>query len=157
MTNESRDARPLHLRWAAVALVAAGGAVGTGLRAQLATALPSVHGLSWSILGINVVGAFCLGLLLESLAVQGPDVGGRRRLRLLVGTGLLGGFTTYSTLANDAARLLQDARVGAATGYALLTLVAGVAAAALGVGLAARRRSAPRGTDIADGPPGVDA
>ncbi|PZE80427.1 CrcB family protein [Curtobacterium sp. MCBD17_032] len=136
--------RPSFLRAGPVALVALGGAVGTAIRAVLAAALPPVDGISWTVLGINVVGAFCLGLLLEHLAMRGPDLGRRRTARLFVGTGVLGGFTTYSTLADDTARLLDAGRWGAGSGYALLTVVLGLAAAVAGITLATtlRRRAA---------------
>ena len=134
------DERPPYLRWRYLGLVALGGAIGTAVRAALATAFPAVHGISWAILVINVVGAFCLGLLLDALAHRGPDVGGRRAVRLFIGTGVLGGFTTYSTLADDTAQLLTAGRWGAGTGYGLLTVVAGLVAAAAGLWLAARLR-----------------
>ncbi|WP_058748746.1 fluoride efflux transporter FluC [Curtobacterium oceanosedimentum] len=139
--SETPSTPPPHLRWRFLGLVALGGAIGTGVRAALAAALPSVDGISWTILAINVVGAFCLGLLLESLAHAGPDTGRRRALRLFVGTGVLGGFTTYSTLADDTARLLDVGRWGAGTGYALLSVVLGLVAAAAGAWIAGARRS----------------
>ncbi|MFJ4297348.1 fluoride efflux transporter FluC [Curtobacterium sp. NPDC089689] len=129
--------RPVHLRWRSLGLVAVGGAIGTGLRALLAAAFPPGDGISWTILVINVVGAFCLGLLLEALAHRGPDVGRRRGLRLFVGTGVLGGFTTYSTLADDTAQLLDAGRWAAGSGYALLSVVLGLAAVVAGLWLAA--------------------
>nr|WP_251008703.1 CrcB family protein [Curtobacterium sp. ISL-83] len=124
------------MRWRFLGLVAVGGALGTAVRALLASWLPAVDGLSWTILVINVVGAFCLGLLLEALAHRGPDEGGRRTLRLLVGTGVLGGFTTYSTLADDTAQLLDAGRWAAGIGYALLTVVLGLAAVVAGLWVA---------------------
>jgi CrcB protein len=81
---------------------------------------------------VNVAGAFALGLLLAALARRGPDRGRRRMLRLLLGTGLLGGFTTYSTLAVDTAGLLGAGGLVAGGGSALLTVVAGLGGAALG-------------------------
>ncbi|ROS66909.1 camphor resistance protein CrcB [Curtobacterium sp. PhB172] len=141
------EARPPHLRWRFLTLVALGGAIGTAIRALLAEAFPSHDGISWVILAINVVGAFCLGLLLEALAMRGPDVGGRRTIRLLVGTGVLGGFTTYSTLADDTAQLLDVGRWGAGSGYALLSSALGLAAAALGIWLAGRLRPPSTGPD----------
>ncbi|MBF4587904.1 MULTISPECIES: CrcB family protein [unclassified Curtobacterium] len=141
------DARPPHLRWRFLALVALGGAIGTAIRALLAEAFPGHDGISWLILAINVVGAFCLGLLLEALAMRGPDVEGRRTLRLFVGTGVLGGFTTYSTLADDTAQLLDVGRWGAGSGYALLSVVLGLVAVALGVLIAGRLRPRPTGRD----------
>ncbi|ROP60500.1 CrcB family protein [Curtobacterium sp. PhB115] len=130
------DERPPHLRWRLLGLVAVGGAIGTAARALLAEAFPAHDGISWVILVINVVGAFCLGLLLDALARRGPDVGRRRTIRLLVGTGVLGGFTTYSTLADDTAQLLDTGRWGAGSGYALLTVVLGLLAVAAGVWVA---------------------
>lgn len=147
MTTE----RPPHLRWGLLGLVALGGAIGTGVRAVLADAFPAHDGLNWVVLAINVVGAFCLGLLLESLAHRGPDVGRRRTVRLLVGTGVLGGFTTYSTLADDTAQLLDVSRWGAGSGYALLSVVLGLLAAAIGSWLAGRFR--PRRTEPAGSAP----
>ncbi|PZE57542.1 CrcB family protein [Curtobacterium sp. MCLR17_044] len=136
--------RPPHLRWRLVALVALGGAIGTAVRALLAAAFPAHDGISWTILGINVVGAFCLGFLLDALARRGPDVGRRRAVRLFVGTGVLGGFTTYSTLADDTAQLLDLGRWTAGTGYALLSVVLGLAAVVLGLWVAAATRPRTR-------------
>ena len=133
------DARPPHTHWSLIALVALGGALGTAVRALVAQALPAVDGISWTILAINVVGAFCLGLLLDTLARRGPDVGRRRALRLFVGTGALGGFTTYSTLADDTARLLDGGRWAAGSGYALLSVVLGLVAVVAGLAVSGAR------------------
>lgn len=141
------DERPPHLRWGFLGLVALGGAIGTAVRAVLADAFPAHDGISWVILVINVVGAFCLGFLLDALAHRGPDVGRRRSLRLFVGSGVLGGFTTYSTLADDTAQLLDVGRWGAGSGYALLSVVLGLAAVALGIWLAERVRPPSTGLD----------
>ncbi len=87
--------------------------------------------------GINLLGALLLGLLLEALVRSGPDAGGRRVIRLLLGTGLLGGFTTYSALATDSAVLLQGGNVSMALVYALGTVVLGGGATWLGIVLGA--------------------
>ena len=71
-------------------------------------------------------------MLLETLAVLGPDEGWRRRVRLGVGTGLLGGYTTYSSFAVEAALLGRDASAVIGLGYAAATLVVGFAAAYVG-------------------------
>jgi CrcB protein len=137
--------RPVHLRWSSLGLVALGGTLGTAAREALALTWPAPPGgLPVTILLINVVGAFVLGALLEGLARRGPDEGRRRGIRLLVGTGVLGGFTTYSALATDAASLTGSA-LGTALAYAGLTLVVGAAAS-----VAMHRRSAAgRGTGAA--------
>jgi CrcB protein len=143
------DPRPPHTQWSFIGIVAVGGAIGTALRAVLARALPAVDGISWTILAINVVGAFCLGLLLEALALRGPDVGRRRTMRLFVGTGVLGGFTTYSTLADDTARLLDLGRWGAGGGYALLSVVLGLVAVVVGIAVATTLRRRAPGSEVA--------
>lgn len=125
--------RPVHLRWRYVGLVVLGGMTGTAVRDVVSTLVPPSGGVSWSIFWINVVGAFLLGILLESLAHRGPDHGRRRALRLLLGTGVLGGFTTYSTLAETTAALYLDGRGLAGTGYALLTVLSGAIATAVGL------------------------
>ncbi|WP_445444677.1 FluC/FEX family fluoride channel [Clavibacter sp. km3a] len=147
-----RPPRPVHLRGSSLGLVALGGAVGTGIREALALTWPApAGGLPVTILVINVVGAFALGVLLEALALRGPDEGRRLAVRLLVGTGVLGGFTTYSSLATDAAALTGSA-LGTALAYAALSLVVGAAASLAGIaagGALHRRRSSGRGTGAA--------
>ena len=66
------------------------------------------------------------------MAVLGLLSGRPRLLRPFVGIGILGGFTTFSTFAVDAPRLLVTHRPGTALAYVALTLVAGAAAVALG-------------------------
>ncbi|PXA71796.1 CrcB family protein [Cryobacterium arcticum] len=126
-------AAPVHLRWQYLALVFAGGTVGTAARELLAITVPPVAGVAVVIVGINVVGAFLLGLLLETLARRGPDDGRRRSMRLLLGTGVLGGFTTYSALATDTSLLLAENRLGTALLYALGTLLVGAFTAWAGI------------------------
>ena len=137
---DPRDQRPvrLHPLWAGLA-VGAGGLVGTALRYLLGVGSPTAAG-AWPAvtLGINLVGAFALGLLLEALTRVGPDVGARRIVRLGVGTGLLGSFTTYSTLALDVVHQIEAGHVGAAAAYAAVSLLGGLAAAGAGVALGAR-------------------
>ena len=134
--------RPVHLRPRSVGLVFVGGAVGTGVRALVSAAAPPPAGVPVAVLVVNVVGAFALGLLLQRLHRAAPEEGRRRDLRLLLGTGVLGGFTTYSALAADTAGLLVDGRPGVAVLYAGGTLVLGLAAA-----LAGLRCGGPRPAD----------
>ncbi|QOQ38957.1 fluoride efflux transporter FluC [Trueperella pecoris] len=101
-------------------LVGLGGAIGAVLR-HLMT-LGSAHPVV-AIFGINIAGAFLLGLL--AATVSGKP-------RLFLGTGILGGFTTYSALAVDTVRLLHDA---APLGllYLVASLAIGVIAAGAGM------------------------
>jgi CrcB protein len=123
---------------ALVGLVGLGGAVGTAVRYGLERWLPANLGLPRGTLIANLVGALVLGILLEALTRGGPDVGGRRRLRLLLGTGFCGGLTTYSTLAVETDLLIRAHRDALAAGYVAGSVVAGVALAGLGIALAGR-------------------
>lgn len=90
---------------------------------------------------INLLGAFLLGLLLEGLARRGPDQSIRRILRLAIGTGFLGAFTTFSAFAVDAVTLLQHDHVTLAIWYIGLSVILGLLSSAAGVWLAAMHYS----------------
>jgi len=153
-TDQARGAapRPVHIRPAYLALVAVGGTVGTAIRELLALGVPQIDDITVAIIAINVVGALALGVLLETLASAGPDHGRRRIVRLLVGTGVLGGFTTYSTLATDTGILLAHGRTSAAIVYAVMTVLLGAAATFCGIALATavrRRRDRTSALEVA--------
>lgn len=133
-------ARPPHRRPELVLAVAVGGALGTGARHGLALLLPAVNGWPLATLAGNVVGSFLLGLLLESLLRRGEETPRRLLLRLGLGTGVLGGFTTFSSLALEADALLSGGAPGQALAYLALSLAGGFAACLAGVLLAARDR-----------------
>ncbi|MDZ5079026.1 fluoride efflux transporter FluC [Nesterenkonia sp. HG001] len=124
-----------------IGLVALGGTVGTLARYLLDALIGDTAGLPLGIFIINITGAFLLGVLIESLPLGGPDRGRRRDLRLLLGTGLLGGYTTYSLLASDIAALLIGHHIAEALGYGLATVLLGSLASWTGI-LTARTRRA---------------
>ena len=133
------DPRPPHLQGRLVGLVFLGGAAGTFARWAVGLVVPHVDGVPLATLAVNVVGAFVLGALLGHLAGRGPHETGRRRaLRLTLGTGFCGGFTTYSALANDTGTLLRQGLVGHALAYVGATLVLGFGASVLGIAAARR-------------------
>ena len=140
------ESRPAHLRPGLLAVVLVGGTLGTAAREGLSLALPATGGVAWVIVGINVLGAFLLGLLLEALARSGQDAGRRRLLRLGLGTGVIGGFTTYSTFAVATAGLLGAGRPLLALVYVAATLLLGAAASLAGImaGSALTRRRGER-------------
>jgi len=116
-----------------VAVVAVGGALGTGGRYAVAHLSPATHDIPWPTLIVNIVGAFLLGLLLEALLRAGAETSRIRLARLALGTGVLGGFTTYSALALELHELLADGRFGTAVGYGLGSVSAGLLACLLGI------------------------
>lgn len=124
---------------ASLALVAAGGCAGTLVRAALERAWPASPGhLPVTTLALNVVGALALGLLLGALGEIHP------RLRLALGTGVLGGLTTHSTFILESHRLLTSGGDGGhpvlGAAYLVGSMVAGLVAAGLGLRLADRLR-----------------
>lgn len=109
---------------------------------MITTLTHQVAGIPIATLGINVIGAFLLGVLLEFLADRSPDTGWSRRIRLGVGTGGLGGFTTYSALATDTV-VLAASHPGRAIGYAVGTVIIGAAASIGGIWLSRRHLRPP--------------
>jgi CrcB protein len=121
-------------RW--LGLIFVGAALGTSARSLLEGAWPAGPGaFPWTTFWINVGGSLLLGMLLEAIAESGRDSGWRRGLRLGVGTGVMGGFTTYSTFSVETVLLLRSGHGLVALGYALASVVTGVVAALLGVRL----------------------
>jgi len=110
-------------------LVAAGGAVGASARYAVTLLLRPTNGaFPWHTLGVNVVGSFLLGLLMALL----PEGDAGERLRLLLGVGVLGGFTTFSAFSVDALTLAQQDQWLTAAAYVLGSVVAALAGAAAG-------------------------
>lgn len=116
-------------------LVFTGGSIGTTARLGVALWIPDAGGFPVSTLLVNVIGALLIGILAARL----PQTTG---LRVFLGTGVLGGFTTYSAFMTGTDALWADAPL-LAFAYAAGSLVLGLAAAALGVRLG-RPRSTTR-------------
>jgi len=130
--------RPAYRQPLLLLLVLVGGAAGTLARWATGLVFPHVDRVPLGTFAVNVLGAFVLGALLEHLAGGGPDEGRRRALRVTLGTGFCGGFTTYSAFANDTDALLRQGLVGHALLYVGATLVLGLVASALGIAVARR-------------------
>jgi CrcB protein len=113
-----------------VLLVALGGAVGSVARYGVGVALARWLGLAfpWGTLAVNVIGGLAMGLLAARVA---PD---NESARLLIGTGLLGGFTTFSAFSLETVRLMEQ-QPGLAALYALASLVLSVGACWMGLEL----------------------
>lgn len=109
--------------------VALAGGIGAGLRWLLDVVLRTPRGFPWAIMLVNVTGCFAMTLLLFSAAVTGI---GSEALTVLT-AGLLGGYTTFSTVNVDAVELWRAGRRVAAFGNSAGTLLACTLGAALGL------------------------
>lgn len=128
--------RPAFAQPKLILFVFLGGAIGASGGLLLELALPwSNSGIPWAIVIANLGGAFILGFLLTALTRRGPETPAQRDWRLFAGTGMMGGFTTYSSFATDAAVLLNTEPT-IAVAYGILGVIAGLIAAAIGVWLA---------------------
>lgn len=129
--------RPSHLRWGPIGLVIVGGALGAAAREAVSLLIPNLGVMPIAIPVVNVVGAFLLGYLYEALT-RDTDTGRVANLKLLIGTGFCGGFTTYSSLATDTAVLNANGHLGLAFVYSLGTVVLGALATWAGIVIASR-------------------
>ena len=110
---------------------AGGGALGALARWGVATALPR-SGPSewpWATLLVNLVGCFFIGVLIAVLAARFPDATWPRPF---LGTGVLGGFTTYSTFAVETVQAVEAGFLVLAVGYVLVSVLGGVLAVVAG-------------------------
>jgi CrcB protein len=113
-----------------LAVVAAGGVLGAMARWAVGLAWPTPLGhVPWATLTINVVGCLLIGLLIAAVTRRPRH----RLLRPFLGTGVLGGFTTFSGYAVDAVRLMQHGSVGSVAVYAGGTLLGALAATWIGL------------------------
>lgn len=123
---------PRHAR--AAAAVGLGGAVGGLARLGVAEALPHAPGTwAWSTFVANATGCAALAALVVVLTARFPD---SHYPRLLLGTGVLGGYTTFSTLTVDAVDLLRAERAAMAGAYVGVSVVVMILATLAGLQLA---------------------
>jgi CrcB protein len=107
-------------------VIAIGGVVGACARYGASLVWPTPSGaFPWTTLTVNTVGCAAIGVLMvtiDELRTVHPLV------RLFLGTGVLGGFTTFSTYAVEAERLLAGGRAGMALAYLALTVTSALGA-----------------------------
>ena len=117
---------------AAVGWVALGGALGSVLRFLVSVwFLQRVGaGFPWGTFTVNITGAFVLGLMLQLAQTR---IGLNPSVRIFVGTGILGGYTTFSTFAFETLALSREAFSLQSLWYGFGSVVAGVLAAYLGI------------------------
>lgn len=109
-----------------VAVVALGGAVGATARYAASLWWPAQPGgFPWATFWINVVGCAMIGVLMVIITEVRPA---HRLVRPFVGTGVLGGFTTFSTYAVDIQHLVDGGHPGTGLAYLAATLIAALTA-----------------------------
>ena len=114
-------------------LVMAGGAVGAGARflTGRATSAAFGTGFPWGTLAVNLIGGLLMGALVGMLARAADG----ENWRLLLGVGVLGGFTTFSAFSLDTVTMLQRGDLGLAALYILVSVIGSVAALFAGLQL----------------------
>ena len=105
-----------------VLLIAGAGAAGVLARYGIGQVTPSI----WATLFVNVIGSLLLGVLVQAGRELSPE------LRDVLGVGLLGGFTTFSTFSVQAVLDTEAGEPGRAMAYVLASVVLGIAAAGFG-------------------------
>jgi CrcB protein len=124
--------------WRELAAIFAGGFVGAITRAELAEALAVGNGQwPWATFIVNIAGAFLLGYFTTRLQERLPLSEYRRPL---LGTGLCGALTTFSTMQLELLVMLDDDQIGLAIAYAIVSVTAGFAAVAIATNLVRRAR-----------------
>ncbi|MFF4473341.1 fluoride efflux transporter FluC [Streptomyces sp. NPDC001599] len=147
-------------RMPVVAVVAVGGAGGALLRygASRLWRNGSDAALLWrtgeaafpvTTLLINVVGCFLMGVL--TVALKERFTGAPRLLNPFLGTGVLGGFTTFSSYTDDTRRLFENGQPGYAVANLLVTVAGALLAVVLGVVVARLLLGRPRGARTGEG------
>ena len=116
-------------------IVGTGSFIGGAMRYLLSTLMKSAcgQGFPWGTLMVNLLGCFLFGML---FAVFGKSNATDNTLYLLLTTGVCGGFTTFSTFANESVQMLQQGNTWGFVGYVATSVVAGLALIALGYGVA---------------------
>lgn len=126
--------------WKVIAIALAGGA-GTALRHGVNVGMVRWLGPSfpWPTLTVNIVGSLLLGVVMELAGDR--EIAGVQA-KLVLGTGLLGGFTTYSSFNLETLRLFEQGAYGRASIYLGATLIVCLLAGAAGIALGRWLRSA---------------
>ena len=110
--------------------VALGGGIGALARYQIGRLMtgwlgvPAVSAFPFATLAVNTIGSLLMGLLTGWLVRSAPE--NADQLRLLLGVGLLGGFTTFSAFSLETAFLVQRGQIGLAAIYLMLSIGLGV-------------------------------
>ena len=117
--------------------VAVGGAAGAALRYQTGRMVTSwmgpkaVANFPWATLTVNLLGCLLMGVLAGWLARHGSE--NSEQWRLLLGVGLLGGFTTFSAFSLEMMMLIERGNIGQSLLYAFVSVMAGLVGLYVGI------------------------
>lgn len=115
-------------------LATAGGAIGAGTRHLVNVGMARAFGTAfpWGTLTVNIVGSLLMGILVELLVLR---YSGSAPLRAFLGTGFLGGFTTFSAFSLDLYAMTERGDAALALAYAVGSVVVGLGALYAGIAL----------------------
>ena len=117
-----------------IILVMSGGAIGAVLRYGVSRALPvGAAGWPWPTFAANIFGGLCMGILAIWL-LRGDSAA--EPLRLFIGVGVLGGFTTFSAFSLEIAQMVQRGQLGMAAAYAVASVLLALGATFAGMAAA---------------------
>ncbi|MBP0457151.1 fluoride efflux transporter CrcB [Streptomyces montanisoli] len=130
LSASPRRREPRLPHYTVLGVIAVGGALGAVARYGASRLWPAgTDGFPWATLTVNAVGCLVIGVF---LVVVSEVFSAHRLLRPFFATGVLGGFTTFSTYCVDIVRLVDSGRAGPALAYLAATLVAAMAAVSAG-------------------------
>jgi CrcB protein len=112
-------------------IVGTGSFIGGAMRYLLSTYMKNIcsQGFPWGTLAVNLLGCFLFGIF---FAIFSKNSSTYSTLYLLLTTGICGGFTTFSTFANESVQMLQNGNIAGFTGYVATSILFGLALIALG-------------------------
>jgi fluoride exporter len=112
--------------------VMAGGAIGAGLRYLTGMALAGRSSFPFGTLAVNLIGGLAMGML-AAFVLRGTASEG---VRLFVGVGILGGFTTFSAFSLESFQMIERGQMMMAAGYAVASVVGSITALTIGFAVA---------------------
>ena len=112
-------------------IVGTGSFIGGAMRYLLSTYIKNMYGQTfpWGTLVVNLLGCFVFGIIFALFSKHNSTY---NTFCLLLTTGICGGFTTFSTFANESVQMIQNGNIGEFIGYMATSVIVGIALIALG-------------------------
>jgi len=112
-------------------IVGTGSFIGGAMRYLLSTNIKNMYGQTfpWGTLVVNLLGCFVFGIIFALFSKHNST---DNTFCLLLTTGICGGFTTFSTFANESVQMIQNGNIGEFIGYMATSVIVGIALIALG-------------------------